>query len=513
MSRALAVALAGLLTAWTGAARAETRRVAIVVGNNAGSGDQPPLHYAEDDAGKVARTFSEVGDVGRDDLELLQGRSLAELDAAFTRAQTRTAAYHAQGDARVLLVFYFSGHSDGEALELGKDWLPFTELRRRLQATGAEVRLAIVDSCRSGGLLTLKGGTRGNGFQIRLTDELATSGQVLLTSSAADEVALESKELRGSYFTESFLSGLRGAADSSGDGRVTLSEAYQYAYVHTVSATAATEIGPQHPEFDVQLSGEGELVLAELGHPAAALALPEGFERALVTDLVRDQVIAELVPGAARQLAVVPGPYGVKMWRDGRAFTGRVQIAAGEVHPVAWTDVKQGTEIAAATKGDAPMSVAATPSATPNGLELGVGLGVGYGVTNVGLALADVTLRGATAQGSAVTIAVGTGRAADYRETTALALVGYRLGTDLGPVRAWIAGEAGAGVAVQGWDTGEVDASPIGAAAASLGAAVHITGPLALTAEAQLPVALTERDGKAAWVILPFGWLGLAVGI
>jgi len=307
---------------------------------------------------------------------------------------------------------------------------------------------------------------------------------------------------------------LRGAADSSGDGRVTLSEAYQYAYVHTVSATAATEIGPQHPEFDVQLSGEGELVLAELGHPAAAVNLPEGFERALVTDLVRDQVIAELVPGAARQLAVMPGPYDVKMWRAGRAFTGRFQVAAGEVHAISWTDVKPVVELAAATKGDAPTVAQVHPEPqVTSGLELGLGLGVGDGVTDLGLALADVTLRGKGAQGSAITVAVGTGRAADYRETTALTLVGYRLGTDLGPVRAWIAGEAGAGIAVQSWDSGEVDASPIGAVAASVGAAIHLTGPVALTGEARLPLALTERDSKAAWVLLPFGWLGIAVGI
>src|SRR5439155_3278375 len=135
------------------------------------------------------------------------------------------------------------------------------DLRKWLAATGVDVKVALVDSCKSGALLQAKGGTRGMPFQIRLTDDLASTGEALLTSSAADEVALESKEIGGSFFTHHFVSGLRGAADASGDGIVTLNEAYQYAYAHTISTTGQTIIGPQHPAYDYRLTGQGELVL------------------------------------------------------------------------------------------------------------------------------------------------------------------------------------------------------------------------------------------------------------
>src|SRR5262249_32776005 len=196
----------------------------------------------------------------------------------------------------------------------------FLELRRWLSSTGAEVRVAIVDTCKSGALLAAKGGKPGPAFQIRLNDDLASNGEALLTSSAADELALESREIRGSFFTHHLVSGLRGAADSSGDGNVTLAEAYQYAFAHTVSATAGALIGPQHPAYDYRLSGQGELVLSTLSKPSASLTLPAEFDRVLVVQLVRDQVLAELPPGAAVRVAVPPGAYAVRAWRGGQSF-------------------------------------------------------------------------------------------------------------------------------------------------------------------------------------------------
>ena len=61
-------------------------------------------------------------------------------------AQTRIAEAHRSPDSKTLLIFYYSGHSDGEALELGTDRLTFFDLRRRLAATGADVQIAILTS-------------------------------------------------------------------------------------------------------------------------------------------------------------------------------------------------------------------------------------------------------------------------------------------------------------------------------------------------------------------------------
>jgi hypothetical protein len=349
-------------------ASADTRRLAVVVGNNAGAGEQAPLHFAETDAGKLARVLTELGGVDPADLFLLQGRDLAALEETLRVARARVAAWHKIPGTRVVLVFYFSGHSDGEALEIGSERLSFVELRRWLVDTTAEVRLAIVDSCKSGALLAAKGGAPGAAFQIRLTDDLSSTGEALLTSSAADEAALESRDIGGSFFTNHLVSGLRGAADSSGDGMVTLTEAYQYAYAHTFATTSATIAGPQHPAYDYQLSGQGELVLTELDRPTALLEMPRGFERLLVVDLARDQVIAELATDAKGRIAVQPGRYAVRAWRGGHAFAGDVVVAAGETRQVAWGDLTAMAGAAPRAKGgDAPSRTSAVVGAIVNG--------------------------------------------------------------------------------------------------------------------------------------------------
>jgi len=350
MTRALIVIV--LLAAAT-TAHASTRRIAVVVGNNAGNADKVPLHFAETDAARFAQVLDELGGVAPGDLFVLQGKSLAALSETFARVRREIAGLRGDPANRVVVLFYFSGHSDGEALELGRDRLTFSELRRNLASLGADVRVALIDSCKSGALLAAKGGKPGPGFQIRMTDELASTGEALLTSSAADEVALESREIGGSYFTHHLISGLRGAADTSGDGLVTLSEAYQYAYAHTLKATGETVIGAQHPAYDYRLSGEGELVLAELGKRTAMIELPGGFDRILVIELARDEVTAEVASDTHVRIAVHAGRYAIRGSRDGKLFAGQVAVASGSLRTVRPDELAVSTQAATAIKGAA----------------------------------------------------------------------------------------------------------------------------------------------------------------
>jgi hypothetical protein len=352
-----------LALCWPAIARGETRRVAIVVGNNLGAAGEAPLRYAEADAAKLARVLVELGGVAPDDLFLLQGQGVSALTATFARAGQRIAAQRRDPTSRVIFVFYFSGHSDGVALELGRDRLPYPDLRRALGALGADVRVAMVDSCKSGALLAAKGGSRGPAFQIRLTEDVASSGEVLLTSSAADELALESREIGGSFFTHHLVSGLRGEADASGDGLVTLSEVYQYAYLHTIATTGATLAGAQHPTYNLALSGQGELVLSELGRASASIELPGGFERGLIIDGLHDQVIAELTSDARPAIAVQPSLYDIRAWRSGKLLAGRIAVAPGQRRVVRWDELSPAEIVSSVAKGgDASREPRATVS-------------------------------------------------------------------------------------------------------------------------------------------------------
>ena len=62
--------------------------------------------------------------------------------------------------------------------------------------------------------------------------------------------------------------------DQGGDGKVTLSEAYSYAYERTVASTASSAAGAQHPTFSFDLAGNGDLVLTDVSERKEGLRLP-----------------------------------------------------------------------------------------------------------------------------------------------------------------------------------------------------------------------------------------------
>lgn len=345
-------ALFVLVALFEAPAWAETKRVAVIVGNNAGGPSMPPLRFAESDAGKMARVLVELGDVDPDDVLLLQGRKAGDVERAIADARDRIAMFKRSPDVRTVLFFFFSGHSDGEAIELGNEKLPYPRVKALLTGTGADVRVSIVDACKSGAGLREKGGKPADSFVIKLTDALQQTGEAFITSSAADEAALESNEVMGSFFTHNLISGLRGAADSSGDRLVTLAEAYRYAYDRTVSATSSLPVGAQHPSYDFKLSGQGELVLSSLLKPSAILVLPEGADRSIVTDVLRDQVVVEVPGNSAREFAISPGEYALRLFRQGQTFASRVRLGEGQRRTVAWAELTPVTSsVVIATKG------------------------------------------------------------------------------------------------------------------------------------------------------------------
>jgi uncharacterized caspase-like protein len=232
-----------------------------------------------------------------------------------------------------MVLFYFSGHSDGVSLELGKERLEWPRLKALLGSTGADVKLSIVDACSSSAMLQA-GGKPAAAFQLQAEDALTALGEAYITSSAADESSLESGALKSSVFTSHLLTGLRGAADKSGDRLVSLDELYRYAYERTASA------GAQHPGYGFRLAGQGELILGFLKRGAASLTLPSA-ERARVLDAATGDVLAELDASAARTLVLPAGRYTIEATREGQAYSGRVSLAGGVQGSLAWNELKR----------------------------------------------------------------------------------------------------------------------------------------------------------------------------
>lgn len=340
---ALAAALVGLGLAPGSAGRADAAvlRFALVVGSNTGEPTSTPLQHAERDAGKVADVLAELGDVPPEHLVLLRSPTAEAVRGALERFEARFAALETGPDDTVVFILYYSGHGTSEFLELGGTRLPIEELRERLRGSRARVRLAILDSCFSGAMIRAKGGHRAPSFPLTVDDHFRSEGYAFMTSSSEDERSQESDEVRGSFFTHYLTSGLRGGADFSGDGVVTLSEAYRYTYHQTLKQSALTGGGPQHPHFDYEIAGEGELVLTRLTRADASVQFPAGTNgEYLLYEPDSGTVLGEVTVADQPSLLVVPAGDYTLFERSGPVvLASSFRVGSGEVHVVDRADM------------------------------------------------------------------------------------------------------------------------------------------------------------------------------
>ncbi|WP_370458928.1 caspase domain-containing protein [Aggregicoccus sp. 17bor-14] len=320
-----------MLFSFTASAQA-LRRFALVAGNDSGGDGTQPLLFAREDARRMHGLLTRLGGVQPEDSRLLLDASADEVLSALGSLEVRAREARARGERTALFVYY-SGHAKDGALRLGRSELAFSAFKARLAQSPADIRIAIFDSCRSGALTRTKGARRAPAFEVESGPAREAQGLVILTSSAADEDSQESDSLGGSYFSHHLGSGLLGDADRSGDGRVTLFEAYSYAYERTVADTAESAAGAQHPTFSYDLAGNGDLVLTDLSSRAEGLVLP-GAAPAGAYYFVdgRGFVVAEIAKaeGAERRVALAPGRYRVKRRLPDHLRVGEVEVRGGQ---------------------------------------------------------------------------------------------------------------------------------------------------------------------------------------
>lgn len=310
------------------APEATVRRFALVAGANDGGRARSMLRYAATDARSVSSVLVQLGGVAARDLVFIEEPKPAELGKAMDELSRKLLAAR-ESSSRLEVLFYYSGHSDETGLLLGEERYSYDELRRRLDGLPAEVRIAIVDSCASGALTRSKGGVSRPPFLVDASTQL--KGHAFLTSASIDEAAQESERLKASVFTHALVSGLRGAADTSRDGRVTLAEAYQFAFSETLARTASTRSGPQRPAFDIQLVGTGEMVLTDVRIASSQLELDAALSGRVFVLNANGGLVVEVAKsaGASLQLGVEPGTYRVLV-DDGKGGMGQTTLALAE---------------------------------------------------------------------------------------------------------------------------------------------------------------------------------------
>jgi len=337
-----------------GADDGSIRRFALVAGANDGGRGRALLRYATSDAAAVARVLEELGGVAPADSLLLVDPDRAALQRGLLAMHERLEAAR-RGGTRVELFVYYSGHSDEEGLLLGEERFGYDELRAALESLPADVRVAILDSCASGALTRRKGGVRRPPF---LVDEASrVKGHAYLTSSSADEAAQESDRIGASFFTHYLVSGLRGAADTTRDGKVTLTEAYQFAFTETLARTEKTQSGAQHPAYEMQLVGTGDLVMTDLRSTSAGLVVDEAIAGRIFVRDASGALVVELrkAPAAPVELGLAPGAYVVTVEDRGTIAEASVTLTEGRHHRLAPQHLRAVDGERNRVRGDAPL--------------------------------------------------------------------------------------------------------------------------------------------------------------
>jgi hypothetical protein len=189
------------------------------------------------------------------------------------------------------------------------------------------VRITVLDACASGVITRLKGGDRRQPFLVDASSDMR--GYAFLTSSSGNEAAQESDVIGASFFTHYLVSGLRGAADVSGDGRISLTEAYQFAFNETLARTTETMGGAQHPAYHINLSGTGDVVMTDVRRTSAGLILAKELNGRFYIRDREEHLVAELFKprGRSMTLGLEAGSYQIHLDRQSDLLVARVQLA------------------------------------------------------------------------------------------------------------------------------------------------------------------------------------------
>jgi hypothetical protein len=312
------------------AERAVGRRLALVVATES---------YADVTLAKLlapGRDASDLADVLKDaavggfEVEVV-------LDAPAELLRRRVAQFCAQVGPGDLALVYLSCHGvlddrgrlyyatvDTDRTLLSATAVSSTWLNEQLDDCRCRRQILVLDCCHSGAFAK---GAKGES-SLALGERFEGRGRVVLTGSRGTEYSFEHGHVVGdsvsSVFTTALVEGLRsGEADRDGDGLITVSELYDYAY-----EVVRARVARQTPMLWTY-GAEGDLLVAH--SPRGAVVKPAPLPEDLVALLesarprVREGAVAELAD-------LLHGPDA------GRAVTARVQlecVAAQDVPSVA----------------------------------------------------------------------------------------------------------------------------------------------------------------------------------
>jgi hypothetical protein len=174
----------------------------------------------------------------------------------------------------------------------------------------------------------------------------------LIASSSGQESAHETEALQGSFFTHYWLAALRGAADRGGDGVITLGEAFEYARMLTIRDTAMLGREPQHPSFQMKLTGRQDFPMATLANQRTTLLYDQATGPTEVVRLADGLVMVETPAGTRRvKLGLPAGGYLLRRRTKDGVYVHLVTLSAGRTSALSEADLARSTLTGGRSKG------------------------------------------------------------------------------------------------------------------------------------------------------------------
>ncbi len=391
-------------------AEGSIERYALYVASNKGGEGRETLRYAGSDAQTLADTMIEIGGVKKQNSFILVDSTKDEIDGALDNI-TSIIERNAKNAKRTEFLFYYSGHSDEDALLLGNEAYNYSELKAAITAIPSDVHVVMLDSCFSGNFIRAKGGSREKSFLV--DDSAVVQGHAYFSSSSESEASQESDTIGASYFTHSIVTGLRGAADTSGDDKVSLNELYYYAFNDTLSQTETSQIGAQHPSYNITMVGSGDLILTDISVADSVLSIPAEASGQFLVRNIEGKLVSEInkVSGSQMSIALPVGMYTVTVNSGASTSQATVQLTRGQTTVLNTAGMRQVQQTQGVARGSAPVQTAPTVTVQVNSYSRTYGYegeyneaadpynqGRGYSYSNTSTYETQVTTGNATAE-------------------------------------------------------------------------------------------------------------------
>ncbi len=277
------------------------RRFALIIANNSSLDENvQPLKYADDDAAKL---FELLGAIGYDTRLLVamdaETANTHQRAAAASRAPTRKSLDRVVGQLKadiekaqrageeVDLIITYSGHG-----AVGRRGDPYINLldqrlyrgdffRSVVAQTGADFIHVIIDACRARDFVDARGGPDGPDFNRELSLFLSQERRAqhpevgIFVAESADRKTHEWSKTRSGIFAHEVISGLSGAADVNGDGKIEYSELHAFvasansrisdARARLRVVAQAPSLNPRRPLIELNRAGQAGKIQTPAG--------------------------------------------------------------------------------------------------------------------------------------------------------------------------------------------------------------------------------------------------------